>query len=161
MLYERHLPQVYRYHLVRTGSVAEAQDLTSQTFIAALEGIRGFRGTGSFAAWLMGIARNKCAQFFRQRKPEIPLETAADLPDMSTPTEQAAGQRLQIGLIQRALRNLIPERAEAIVLCLFCGLTAAEAARALGKSEAAVKMLVYRGLRDLRADLTPIQEEVI
>ncbi len=160
MLYQRHLPQVYRYHLVHTGSVTDAQDLTSQTFMAALEGIRSFRGTGSFAAWLMGIARHKCALFFRKRKPETQLETVAELADPGDSAEQGAEKQLQISLIQRALRSLSPERAEAISLCLFGNLTAAEAGRVLGKSEAAVKMLVFRGLRDLRADLSPSLEEL-
>ena len=35
-LYQRHILKVYRYHLARTGNVADAQDLTSQTFMAAL-----------------------------------------------------------------------------------------------------------------------------
>jgi RNA polymerase sigma-70 factor (ECF subfamily) len=56
-LYRRHVAQVYRYHLIHTGSTTEAEDLTSQTFMAALDGIAGYRNTGAFAAWLMGIAR--------------------------------------------------------------------------------------------------------
>ena len=58
-LYRRHLTRVYRYHLAHVGNVKDAEDLTSQTFMAALEGIRSFRGTGSFAAWIMGIASRK------------------------------------------------------------------------------------------------------
>jgi RNA polymerase sigma-70 factor (ECF subfamily) len=33
MLYQRHLHKIYRYHLAQTGNVADAQDLTSQTFM--------------------------------------------------------------------------------------------------------------------------------
>lgn len=152
MLYQRHFLRVYRYHVLHTGNIADAEDLTSITFMAALESMRNYRGTGSFAAWLMGIARNKKALFFRGRKPEVPLETVIDMPDSAAPMENIVGRRLRIGLIQRALRDLAPDRAEAITLCLFSDLTAAEAARALGKSEAAVKMLVFRGLRDLRSN---------
>jgi RNA polymerase sigma-70 factor (ECF subfamily) len=160
-LYQRHLLKIYRYHLVQTGNVADAQDLTSQTFMAALEGIAGFRGAGSFVAWLMGIARRKCALFFRQRKPEVSLETAGDQPGLDVPAEQSVGERLQVEQIQRALRTLKPDRAEALVLCLFGELTAAEAGRVLGKSEAAVKMLVFRGLRDLRPQLAQSLEELL
>jgi len=58
-LYRRHLTRVYRYHIAHTGNIKDAEDLTSQTFMAALEGIHSFRGTGSFAAWIMGIASKK------------------------------------------------------------------------------------------------------
>ena len=63
-LYHRHLKSVYRYHLAHTGNVKDAEDLTSQTFMAALEGIHSYRGTGPYIAWLMGIAsRNDSASF--------------------------------------------------------------------------------------------------
>ena len=49
-----------------------------------------------------------------------------------------------------ALRNISRDRAEALILCFFSGLSFTEAGSALGKSEAAVKMLISRGLQDLR-----------
>jgi RNA polymerase sigma-70 factor (ECF subfamily) len=108
----------------------------------------------------MGIARRKCALFFRQRKPEVSLEAADDQPGSET-AEQRVGERIQMQHIQRALRTLSPDRADAIALCIFGELTAAEAGRVLGKSEAAVKMLVFRGLRDLRPQLGQSLEELL
>jgi DNA-directed RNA polymerase specialized sigma24 family protein len=58
-LYHRHLPGIYRYHLARTGHVQEAEDLTAQTFLTALESISSYRGQGRFASWLFGIARHR------------------------------------------------------------------------------------------------------
>jgi len=149
-LYRRHVTQVYRYHMAHTGNVKDAEDLTSQTFMAALEGIRSFRGSGSFAAWIMGIATRKRAMFFRGSKLEVPLEAALRIPTPDLPTDKAATQRLQMDRIRNALRQLSPERAEALILCYFGGLNLVEAGRVLGKSEAAVKMLLSRGLHDLR-----------
>jgi len=149
-LYRRHVTQVYRYHMAHTGNVKDAEDLTSQTFMAALEGIRSFRGSGSFAAWIMGIASRKRALFFRGSRPEVPLEAALHIPTPDLPTDKAAAQRLQLDHIRNALRQLSPERAEALILCYFGGLNLVEAGRVLGKSEAAVKMLLSRGLHDLR-----------
>jgi RNA polymerase sigma-70 factor (ECF subfamily) len=149
-LYRRHVKQVYRYHVAHTGDIKEAEDLTSQTFMAALEGLRSYRGSSSFAAWLMGIAARKRALFFRGRRTEVSLEAAAEIPSRELATDQAAMQRLQVASVTHALRNISPDRAEAIVLCTFAGLTFREAAGLLRKSEAAVKMLVSRGLQDLR-----------
>lgn len=149
-LYRRHVTRVYRYHMAHTGNVKDAEDLTSQTFMAALEGIRSFRGDGVFAAWLMGIASRKRALFFRGRRPEVPLDAALHLPTPGLSTDQLAGRRLQIESIARALQLISPERADALSLIYFGGLTNSEAGSALGKSEAAVKMLVSRGLQDLR-----------
>lgn len=149
-LYRRHLTRVYRYHIAHTGNVKDAEDLTSQTFVAALEGIGSFRGAGSFAAWIMGIASKKRLMYFRGNKPEVPLEAALSYPGADPPADQAASQRLLLGSVARALRQISPERAEALVLTYFGGLSNSEAGRVLNKSEAAVKMLVSRGLQDLR-----------
>ena len=149
-LYRRHVTGVYRYHMAHTGNVKDAEDLTSQTFMAALEGIRSYRGTGSFAAWIMGIASRKRALFFRGSKPEVPLEAALHIPTSDLPTDKAAARRLQMEQVYHALKQISPERAEALSLCFFGGLNPAEASRILRKSEAAVKMLISRGLHDLR-----------
>jgi len=149
-LYRRHVTRVYRYHMAHTGNVKDAEDLTSQTFMAALEGIRSFRGSGSFAAWLLGIAARKKAMFFRGLKPEVPIEAAHQIPSPNLGTDHLANQRLRLDSITRALKQISPERADAIALCFFSELTYAEAGLVLKKSTAAAKMLVARGLQDLR-----------
>jgi RNA polymerase sigma-70 factor (ECF subfamily) len=153
-LYRRHFTRVYRYHYARTGNIHDAQDLTAQTFVAALEGIGSYQERGCFIAWLMGIAHNKMALHFRSRKAEVPLEAAMDLPHPDSMLEEKVAHRIQIAQISQLLHTLTPERAEALLLCIFSDLTAAEAGRVMGKSEAAVKMLVFRGLRDLREKMT-------
>lgn len=151
-LYRRHVTGVYRYHMAHVGNIKDAEDLTSQTFIAALEGIHSYRGSGSFAAWVIGIASKKRLMFFRRNgsRPEIPLDAALHYPSPNLPTDKAAAQHLQLESVTRALRQISPDRSEALILTYFGGLSNAETARVLGKSEAAVKMLIARGLQDLR-----------
>jgi RNA polymerase sigma-70 factor (ECF subfamily) len=151
-LYRRHVRSIYCYHLAHTGDVKDAEDLTSQTFMAALEGIRSFRGTGPYITWLIGIASRKRARFFRTRRnrSEVPLDAALQIPASGLPTDKAASRRLQMDQILGALRNISRERAEAVILCFFSGLSFTETGLVLGKSEAAVKMLISRGLHDLR-----------
>jgi RNA polymerase sigma-70 factor (ECF subfamily) len=159
-LYRRYFDRVYRYHIAHTGNVIDAQDLTAQTFIAALEGIASFRGEGSFCAWLLGIARRKMALHYRSRRPEASLENASHIPDLALSPEEKSHQSLQLSQISHAFKQIKSERAEALELCLFGDLTAAEAGQILGKSEAAVKMLVCRGLKDLRQKCAlTLQEE--
>ena len=149
-LYRRHVRSIYRYHLAHTGDVRDAEDLTSQTFMAALEGIRSFRGTAPYITWLIGIASRKRALFFRGKKPQVPLDAALHLPYPGIPTDKAAARRLQMDQIFAALRTISQDRAEAIILCFFSELSTAEAAFVLRKSESAIRMLLSRGLHDLR-----------
>ena len=149
-LYRRHVTRVYRYHMAHIGNSKDAEDLTSQTFMAALEGIRSFRGSASFAAWIMGIASKKRLMFFRGSRPEVPLDAALHYPSPNLLTDKQAAQRLRLESISRALRQISSDRAEAIALSFFGGLSNIEVSRVLNKSEAAVKMLISRGLQDLR-----------
>ncbi len=157
-LYHRYLPGIYRYHLARTGHVQEAEDLTAQTFLTALESIASFRGQGSFSSWLFGIASHKLADHFRRSRDELPLEQAEQLHSPLPLPDETAHTRLEIRRVAHVLRLISPERAEALVLCLFSGLSLAEVASTVGKSEAAVKMLVHRGLCDLQERLAAYLE---
>lgn len=149
-LYRRNVTRVYRYHIAHTGNVKDAEDLTSQTFMAAMEGIRSYRGTGSFAAWILGIASMKRLMFFRGRRPEVQLDTAIHIPSPGLPTDKAAFQRLKLESISRAIKQISSDRAEAIILSYFSGLPNKEIGHLLNKTEASVKMLISRGLQDLR-----------
>jgi RNA polymerase sigma-70 factor (ECF subfamily) len=149
-LYRQYVTRVYRYHMAHTGNVKDAEDLTSQTFMAALEGIKSYRGDGSFAAWILGIASKKRLMHFRGRRPEVPLDAALHVPNLELPTDKAAYQRLKLESIARALKKIPPDRAEAVILSYFGGLSNNEISLMLRKSEAAVKMLLSRGLQDLR-----------
>jgi RNA polymerase sigma-70 factor, ECF subfamily len=152
-LYQRHVTQVYRYLLFRVGNVDDAQDLTSQTFMAAMQGLRRYRAEQPFIAWLLGIARNKTADFYRQRRPDRELDLNETLPDYGDGVEELIGRQLAVEQVVQKLRILSPDRAEAVSLRLLAGLEVAEIAHLMEKNEAAVRMLVFRGLRDLQDQL--------
>lgn len=152
-LYRRYLQRVYAYHLVRTGNVADAQDLTSQTFLAALEGISSFRYQGRFSAWLLGIARHKLADHYRHNPMTGGLEAAIDTPSPQPKPEEVVDQSLRLEQVNRALANLRPERAEALALRIFGQLSAAETGLVMKKSAGAIRTLVYRAFQDLRQQL--------
>jgi RNA polymerase sigma-70 factor (ECF subfamily) len=158
-LYRRHMPPVYRFHLLRTSNVQDAQDLTSQTFLAALESIESYRGQGSLAGWLFGIASHKVADHYRRRRTSAPLEAIEDLTDPEPHPEEVAATRLELRQVARVLGTLPPDQAEALTMRLSGALSAAEVGRIMGRSEAAVKMLVHRGLRNLQ-DRLALEREV-
>jgi RNA polymerase sigma-70 factor (ECF subfamily) len=157
-LYQRCVLRIYRYHLVRTGNPQDAQDLTTQTFLAALERLDGYRGQGSFIGWLFGIASHKVADHFRKRREHLSLESVEVVCHPDPLPEEWTATSLQMEQVVQALRRLSPERAEALVLRIVGGLSAAEVGRVMGKSPEATRMLVHRGLRDLKTILLPIPE---
>ena len=157
-LYREHVEIIYRYHLARTGNVQDAQDLTAETFRAALEAFSRFQPErGSPLAWLIGIAYHKLVDFFRKERDHTPLDEA--LPAGGPAVEEAAEHGLRRDQLAQALRSLPGDRAEALTLHFMVGLSIAETGQVMGRSQAAIKKLVQRGLRDLRRRLAEQEGE--
>jgi RNA polymerase sigma-70 factor (ECF subfamily) len=153
ILYRRYVTRVFRYCCSRTQDAQVAEDLTSQTFLAALEGIGRFRGHSSFAGWLFGIASNKCKAYHRrrQRRPQEPLEKATYVPDLNPPAlEQHTYQQGVLDCIQSVLPQLSEDRQEVIRLRFMAGLTTEETANVMGRGHGAVRTLLSRAIDNLR-----------
>lgn len=161
VLYRRYVKRVYGYHLVRTNNEHDAQDLTSETFLAALLSLDHYRPSSSFSAWLMGIAYHKLMDHFRGQSPVLPLTQIQDPPALDPTPEKQLSHQSDIKAVHNALAHLTEDRASAISLRYFGGLNVAETARAMDKSRAAVKMLVMRGLRELRDHLDVVDFEEV
>jgi RNA polymerase sigma-70 factor (ECF subfamily) len=146
-LYDRYVQSIYRYLYARVGSAQNAEELTAQTFLAALESLPRYDHRGYFSAWLFSIARRKAADFFRRREP-LPLEAAEEFSSESDPPGEAARGE-QIRKLTRLIRSLEDDERELIRLHFTAELTFAEMAFVLGKKEDAVKKSVYRLLARL------------
>ncbi|HEY4686412.1 MAG TPA: RNA polymerase sigma factor [Dehalococcoidia bacterium] len=151
-IYDLHYLHLYRYAYGRLGDRDEAQDVTSQVFVEALEGIDRFRFQGKpLLAWLYSIARHLIADRFRRaRRAEDRLSRLHWEAVTSTPAMDGRAERAD--LIE-ALSNLTSEQREVIILRFFVGLTAREAGQLLNKSEYAVFSLQVRAVNSLRRHL--------
>ena len=148
-LYRLYVDDLYRYLLSRCGDQMDAEDLVAETFLAAFRAARAYRGTGPVKAWLVGIARHKAADARRGKRADLALDAAVELAD-PVRTDDLALQRVELARVLAMTERLAPDRAEALRLRFFADLECDEIAPLLGRSEAAVKMLVHRALTDLR-----------
>lgn len=149
VLYDRYVQRLYHYCYHRTNNVHDAEDLTAQTFLAALEALPHYRKDGHFAAWLFTIARNKVVDYYR-RAPNIPLEDSM-LPLIPSDLADETETLQEKGMLLRALRTLTEDEQEIIRLRYVAELSFAEIARALRKSESATKKMLYRLLARLKS----------
>lgn len=141
--YSEALPAVYGYLLHRCGGSSEvAEDLTQETFLAAVRELRRGRRVESPVAWVVGIARHKLVDHYRRQERAKRLFSAgpAEPADLGAAGAEAARDRLVAALAQ------IPSaQRAALVLRYLDGLTVPEVARALGRSVEAVESLLVRG----------------
>lgn len=150
-LYDRYVQRVYRYCYYRTNNAPDAQDLTAQIFLAALESLPRYRQEGHFAAWLFSIARRKVTDYYR-RVPAVPLDEAVLPPiqsDLAVDAETSQRRERLLGLV----RSLGEDEKELIHLRYVAELSFAEIALSLRKNEEAVKKTLYRLIARLKRDL--------
>jgi RNA polymerase sigma-70 factor (ECF subfamily) len=156
-LYDRYHVAVYRFVHYRVGSVALAEDLTSETFFRALRSMGSFRWQGrDFGAWLMTIARNLTTDHFKagRTRLEHPTEDMSLHDGATEGPEPAVLAALTNEALLTALKELPHEQQECLVMRFLQGLSIAETAAVLGRSDGAVKQLQLRGVRGL-AKLLP------
>ncbi len=148
-LYAKYLKKVYTYIYYRVGSVEEAEDLTSNVFMQAFIHLDRYEYQGvSFSAWLLRIAHNMVANWYRDRSHRqwVDLEDWEDV----VSGEEAPGERLEREedreRVRMAVGCLPPEKQQVLILRFAEGMKHKEIAEVVGKSPGAVKVLVHRSL---------------
>jgi RNA polymerase sigma-70 factor (ECF subfamily) len=156
LLYERYVDLVYRYVYLRVGVPHLAEDLTSETFTRALRRIDTFSWQGKdIAAWFVTIARNLITDNVKSARFRMEVSTA-DMIDadrwVNGPEDEVFAHLRDTRLFE-AVKTLKPEQAECVVLRFMQGMSIAETALIIGKSQGAVKQLQLRALRALHREL--------
>jgi len=154
-LYLRYVRSIYNYIFYRTGDPEEAEDLTSQVFLQALQHLSRFQDRGvPFAAWLFRIAHNLVANWHRDRhrRPTVPLSENGHEP-VSDRVEVVLERQEDRERLLAAMRRLPPERQQLLILKFVEGMSNAEIAQIMGRSEGAVRVLYHRTLEALRKEL--------
>ena len=162
-VYEAYYLRVYRYAAARVGHGAEAEDLTQEVFLKALNSLDRFKFTGPpFAAWLFRIAHNLIIDRARHAKaasaatsgPPSPLDEALAVPGQENVEKQAL-QSLDMEALRVALDRVTKLQRQVVELRFIAGLSLAETAGVMGRKENAVKALQHSALGALRRILAP------
>jgi RNA polymerase sigma-70 factor, ECF subfamily len=150
LLYERECPLVLRYFRAAVGDPGTAEDLTADTFCRAWDSWFKFKGEKDVArAWLMRIARNRLIDHARRNKRvafvALDESRAADDRDFEAATVNRMAVLAALAALDVEERDLLALR--------ISGLSHAEIASVLKRSEAAVKKAWQRALLKLRPQL--------
>jgi RNA polymerase sigma-70 factor, ECF subfamily len=147
LLVSEHAPAIGRCCMALLGSQSEAEDALQETLMAALAGLETFRGDGSLRAWLLSIARRRCAQRLETRTRERDMKQSLVAPEPGTSAERLS----MAARARRLLREIRPTEREALVLRFAAELSFREVGHACGIDEAAARKRVSRGLARLRS----------
>ena len=150
-LYDRALPQVYGYLLHRCGGAALAEDLTGETFLAAVEAVRREGCPPPTTGWLVGIARHKLVDHWRRRERELRgLRVVADDRSGAEPDDDPWDATLDAIRAQQTLASLAGQHRAALLLRYVDDLPVPEVAAVLGRTLHATEALLVRARRAFR-----------
>jgi RNA polymerase sigma-70 factor (ECF subfamily) len=153
-LWEDLSPTVAAY--LRARGVRDADDVTSEVFLAAFRGIKRFTGDGrAFRSWLFAIAHHKGVDAVRRGAAarEVPVDTVSDGRTTAS-AEEGALELLERSEVSRLLNTLTAEQRDVLLLRIVGELSLAETAAAVGKPVGAVKQLQHRALARLRKEMS-------
>ena len=151
-IYEEYVTPIHRFVYARVGNRPDAEDLTAQVFMRAVEQLDVNRPAPQIAAWLYRVAQNAVADYWRAfyRLPQIGVDHVAGAWEpaepRSTPTSDADADRAATA-VRRLLQRLPTQYAKVLELRFLHRLSVAETADRLGITNGNAKVLQYRALR--------------
>lgn len=153
-IYLNYRQELYRYLLSLCRQEQLAEELVSETILAALLALPGYRGDGDVKTWLFSIARRKWADHLR-KKGKAPQLDLAELYDLADPKPGPEDQTIRNELSRRAaeLLDREDERSRAVVRCRLEGCSYREIARKLNIREGSARVMDFRVRQRIREQL--------
>ncbi|MCA9505913.1 MAG: RNA polymerase sigma factor [Myxococcales bacterium] len=160
-LYRRYFKRIYGFLDRRLRNRADTEETTQEVFFNVFSSLDGYRGDAPFAAWIFGLTRRTlAARFRRKRHPMVPLfdedeersftglNGTSQAPE-ATPLEQYEMTERAGHLLHALEHEITSEQRQLFEMHHIEAMPIAEIARALSKSEDAVKSNLYRTRRQL------------
>ena len=155
-LYDGYVKKIYDFIYYKTHHRETTEDLVSLTFTKALQALNNFgeREDNYFGAWLYRIARNTVTDHYRSkaRQMEIQADDAWDFP-ADTDIAQDTETKIKIDQVRNYVQKLKNEQRELIIMRAWQGLSYKEIAELTGKSEASLKMMFSRTIKELKKEM--------
>lgn len=149
-LYDRALPEVYGYFVRRCPDRATAEDLTSETFLAAMDAARRQAPPAITVPWLIGVARHKLADHYRRRHDRFTVPVA-ELPEPVEPADRWDAELDRI-VAESVLHRLGEPHRTVLALRYLDDCTVGECAELIGRTVHATEALLVRARRAFRKE---------
>jgi RNA polymerase sigma-70 factor (ECF subfamily) len=158
-LFERYHVALFRYLLQMTRNQALSEDLVQEVFFRVLKYAQSYDPSLSFPAWLYGMARNAYLDALHKGRADT---SGAEVEQMRSPepmAEELLSREQDVAHLHEALRKLPDAQREVLVLSRFHNMRYEDIARILHCEIGAVKVRVYRALKELRERFCEVRGE--
>jgi RNA polymerase sigma-70 factor, ECF subfamily len=144
-LYDDALPVVYGYFVRRCGDRGTAEDLTSDTFLSAMNAARKDAQAPMSVPWLIGVARHKLADHYRRRHDRL-IVPVAELPEPVAPADDWDAELDRI-VAESVLAKLSETHRTVLALRYMDDCSVPECAELIGRTVHATEALLVRARR--------------
>ncbi len=152
-IYNRYVVKVYRYYLAHLDNAHDAEDLTEEVFFRVWRALPGYQEKGiPFYALLFQVARNGLIDFYRrsvQTKQLVSIDDVS-IADKGTDPGEIVLKNFRHKELRQAMKGLREDYRTVLALRFLSGLSPEETAKAMGRSQGAVRVLQHRALAALR-----------
>lgn len=162
VLFKNYYKGIYDYVMRRVQNKSDAEDLTMDVFTHGYEAISSFEERGiSIKAWFYRIAHNAVIDHYRKTRQTVPIEEAGDSTNIKeVDVESEIISKSAIEEIRKEMLSLSSAQSEVLLLRFIRDLSVSETAYVLGKEEATVRALQFKGIRNLRKKLKGSEKTV-
>jgi RNA polymerase sigma-70 factor, ECF subfamily len=149
-MYDHALPSVYGYFVRRCPDRATAEDLTSETFLAAMDAARKESPPPMTLPWLIGVARHKLADHYRRRQNRMNVPMA-DLPEPVEPVDRWDAELDR--LVAESVLARLPEQHRTVLSLRYLDdCSVGECAELIGRTVHATEALLVRARRAFKKE---------
>ncbi|MDP3882644.1 MAG: RNA polymerase sigma factor [Candidatus Staskawiczbacteria bacterium] len=152
-IYDQYIEKIYRFVFLKVSSREIAEDITSKVF---LKGWESYQKKGAEiknpSAFLYQIARNAVVDHYREkgRNSTVSSEVLPEIADFGDNVHEKAVLSADISAVRVSIQKLKPEHQDVIIWHYLEDMPIADIAKLLGKPAGTVRVMLHRGLKELK-----------
>lgn len=159
LLFDKHAQGLLNYFQFQIRDRFKSEDLVQNVFYKILKYRHTFKDGANFKVWMYTIARNEKINFFRNNKSLEEVVDPEHSDEWSRNPENELGNKTDKNQLNKALGMISSNNRELIILSKYTGLPYSQIAELLGCTVGAIKVRVYRAIKELKAQYLDISGE--
>lgn len=149
-LYNHYFERLYRFIYYRVSHKETAEDLTEEVFVKVFKNLRTLEQPAAFEGWLFQIARNLVIDYYRSKRPVVPLEEIENTLEYETNIVDLVNLQTEQTIFIKLLKELSPEQQQVIKLKFLEDIDNAAIAQIMEKTEGAIRVIQHRAISKLK-----------
>lgn len=154
-IYDEYIGKIYRFVYLKVDVRETAEDITSKVFTNGWRVYQGDKEINNIGAFLYRIARNAVIDYYKEkgRTKTVPMSVISETADGKIDLHKEAILNAETEKVKLAIKNLKKDYQDALILYYLEDIPVEEVASIMDRPPGTVRVMIHRGLKDLRREL--------